>query len=289
MQIKNIVSVCFGILFIVPLSVMADNMKLEFRLSGGIAFPSILDPDSMRRSYDRYLSDFAREEGRSRTGSLEEIGPGYEFQGEILIRLGEKFALGAGLGYVHVQSRGNSVELASPASVINILLEDKGAVIPIMINGYYFFPLSSRVRVSLMAGIGYYLAGWNRHRSISERNGFEYSEDGTIDLTSQKIGYQTGIGLEWDISRRFSLLIEGFGRYARISGFNSDWSYEEDGYSDSGHGKFYYYEWFDSSSDEWYASSSTSALTPAANIRNVREAVINFSGFSLRAGIKVRL
>lgn len=277
------------LLFFYP-TAQAKNSSIEFKLVGGISLPSILDPNSFIKGYNRYLNDYGRAEGLELTGGLEKLGLGLDFQGEVILRLSERIGLGLGLGYSRVQKTGDNVTMSSSDRNLGVTLDNKGSIIPLMLNGYYFFPFSSRARLSLGAGIGYYLADWTYNRTIVERIGAGYAESVHYELSSQKIGFQASLGMEWDMSRRFSLVIEGFGRFARLGDFSGDWTYTSDGHRDSGRGTLFYFEWYDLEKGEWYTELSVSNDPPHdVNLRNIRKAVINFSGFSLRVGFKIRL
>jgi len=226
MRHKKIILCALGIMLFFCPAVQAENSVIEFRLVGGISNPSVLDPNTYLRGYSRYLHDYARVQGLAFAGELETLGLGIDFQGEIILRLSGRIGLGLGVGYSRVQKKGQMVTMSSSFNTVQVTMNNQGSIIPLLINGYYFLPFSSRVRLSLAAGIGYYLADWTYTRGLVQVvGGARGADTDHYEVRSRKLGYQAGIGLEWDIFRRLSLVLEGFGRYARLEDFSGDWSY----------------------------------------------------------------
>jgi hypothetical protein len=85
-------------------------------------------------------------------------------------------------------------------------------------------------------------------------------------------------------------VIEGYGRYAKIRGFEgTSKQYDSNNWSDSTEGKYYYFERF-ISTQEWLPLTSFDTEPPGGeDIRNVRDFEIDFSGFTIRVGLKIKL
>ena len=100
----------------------------------------------------------------------------------------------------------------------------------------------------------------------------------------------TAFGL-WVASELISgIVIEGFGRYATISGFEGNRKQSDtNNVSASFDGKYLTHErlvW----TDEWLTRVSVGPKPPSGDdIRNIRDYKIDFSGFTIRIGLKIGL
>ena len=87
---------------------------------------------------------------------------------------------------------------------------------PITLNLHYLIPLSSKLKIGISAGAGYYLTtlkyNYASEFGIGAQRGTE-----TYAFQAQKgaIGCQGGLGLEFAVSGRLSIVLNANGRYAR--------------------------------------------------------------------------
>jgi hypothetical protein len=142
----------------------------------------------------------------------------------------------------------------------------------------------------------YRLMGLPEIKILSFRLGLFYRYGGNVttpysasSLThrtdARQLGIHGGLGLEIRMNRRLAFIIEALGRYAKISGFKGkEETYEWSGYSSSTveeHGTLFFIE------GEGYPRLD---IPPAgaSGDQGAREAVLNFSGFSLRAGLNFK-
>ena len=155
-----------------------------------------------------------------------------------------------------------------------------------IIGVYYCLSRSSKLRFFVSGGIGYYFV------KTSEVYTNEWDGNWSLENQSAKgegFGFQGGMGLELDIFKNIAIVVEGYGRYAKIKDFEGDrdWSmsFGPDG---SLKGGLYYFE-----SDTpygWLPYIGISDRVPGgANRRNVRIATVDLSGFTVRIGFKIRL
>jgi len=160
--------------------------------------------------------------------------------------------------------------------------------IPVTLGIYYFLPVSPKLRFSIGAGAGYYFARFSR--TTHREDNASYWLDADFTGSGGELGFQGGIGLEYALSKNVALVIEGFGRFAKVKGFEGNRKrIDSDGLNDSFNGKFYHserYVW----TEEWLTRVSINSEPPAGDdVRNVRDLEIDFSGYTLRVGLKIKL
>ncbi|UCH96437.1 MAG: hypothetical protein JSV88_06190, partial [Candidatus Aminicenantes bacterium] len=158
--------------------------------------------------------------------------------------------------------------------------------IPVKIGVYYCFYRSSKFRFFTSGGIGYYFS--NMSEELLNRVGQGYRIQGNQEAKGEGIGFHGGMGFELDVAKSIAFVVEGYGRYAKIKGFKGEKSSDSSGVRESMRGSLYYYELY--SPYGWYPCIGIFDEVPGGvNRRNVREAALDFSGFTVRIGVKIRL
>jgi len=91
--------------------------------------------------------------------------------------------------------------------------------------------------------------------------------------------------LEFKITPKMAFILEGQGRYAKISGFEGTYEYTSSSgsWNAKGEGTLYYMLY-----DEKWPYLYICREKPGAPYTNVREARVDFSGFTIRSGLKIR-
>ena len=95
------------------------------------------------------------------------------------------------------------------------------------------------------------------------------------------MGFHGGVGLEIMLSNNIAFLLEGTGRYAKIKPFEGTEKYVELGADDTTEGILFYLEGVD------YPVLFIRPEKPRG-YREAREAEVDFSGFGIVAGLKLR-
>ncbi len=261
----------------------AEGMKLGVRLAAGINYLSVGDINKSLKGQNDYWNNFSKAYGLTLSGEFEKIQFGLDAQADLMIYLTPRFGISLGAGYILGKKNTGEVTMTSPSRNISETDENQISAIPVLVGLFYNLPISSRSRIFIQAGGGYYLAKYSQSGEFDETGSYNLSEDWTKNATSHSLGFHGGLGLEFDLARNVAFVIEGYGRYARISEFKGDWNYKNSfGYSEIGHGSLYYWEWC-----ELPTVDMAEELPSSSDIKNGREARIDFSGFAVRAGIKI--
>ena len=96
------------------------------------------------------------------------------------------------------------------------------------------------------------------------------------------------MGLEFNFSRNLALVVEGFGRYAKLKGLQGDYTWKEEGIIEEA--TLWYYDWRSSDTGNEYPRIKFDDDVPTQTSfqRNIREGEVDLTGFSVRLGIKIK-
>ncbi|MFW6160022.1 MAG: hypothetical protein ACOC57_02650, partial [Acidobacteriota bacterium] len=143
---------------------------------------------------------------------------------------------------------------------------------------YAYLPLTSRLKLFLKGGGGYLWAKYieqNGLKLVSDKR-FSYSESYNTSGSSPLV--QAGLGMRLELKPNLSLVVEGQIRKARVKGFTGENKAGDEG-------TLYFIEELQEESDSWLVKHLLSSEFPEGeNIRSVKDAVVDFSGFSLKIG-----
>ena len=317
----------FVLLIFFAVAPIHSQSKFSLKLMGGFSTVGGGDLNDAITESHRLYSDYTEEEY---TGSfdLDEFRWITDFKGELILHLTSNIGIGIGTEYLSKTNKGTAKLDYSderPYSYGTYYYEYKSnddiswsiKAIPILLNLYYFVPIGSRAVVSINVGGAYYFG------SLEYKDGYDYSRDysfesatyldtsdtysynGTIEekAKSGSLGFQGGLGLEFDITSNIALVAEISGRVVNFKDWTGDltddWSSGEthwletvgtDTDSDSGKdietGKFWSYSFDDYVTDNSY---KTIGVREDWQDARGREAEINLNGFQFRIGIKIKI
>jgi hypothetical protein len=265
-----------------------EGMGLTLKLSGGFNYFNAGDVgDGTRGYYDMRAGHFS-----SSGYTLEEwkrpFNNGFDLSGDVIFYLKPKIGIGLGSGYIY--STRTSYFIVSGK---DIYLEKFGSsseirAFPIRLSVYLSFPVHRLFTVSVSGGPALYLAeftyylgpDWIDLNSVTQK------------ATSNGFGFHAGVGLEVRLNRRAAFVIEGQGRYAKISNFKGketkylyvpaepgSFAGEERIWDEEG--TLYYLEQGKQSYLAFFKEDPSGFTT-------AKKASFDLSGFSLRAGLIYR-
>jgi len=281
-----------------------ENFKPKFsiRLMGGWDYMGVGDINTHLESYDAHLSEMTNYEG-GRTKKLNNYGSDLEV--ELRLDISPKFAVSVGIEYMSEKTK-SYFEYTGPfpfqalfEAKQNYFIKPKVKTIPLKLGIYYTLPLSSRINLILNSGLGYYFSKASLYKChwSSNYGGYMiiYTKEENYDVSSKGLGFHGGIGFEYNIANNLALVLEVQGRYARIKNLKGNRFYnltfgvnpgvEEEGILYIGERDLTVEGYGENCPDLIISQSKPSG----DEFRGVREAVLDFSGFSLRAGIRIKL
>lgn len=261
-----------------------EGIGLTVRLTGG---PSFIGGGDLRKG-DRGLydaaSDLAAASGFLLDRRFNEFNSGFEVTVDFVYSITPKIGLGLGFGYMNI-SEHNLLIFNSPGNFENnqVGTSPKIRAYPFRLGVFYNIPISRLFNLTLNGGAAFYFAKYTYIRSSNWYG---------IDLINQKadttgIGLHGGISFEINFHPRAALILEGRGRYGKISGFTGN-SYIKRSINPpliiediEEKGTLYYLE------GDGPPLLAFSEQKPT-DYKTVREAIVDLGGFVFQAGLKVK-
>lgn len=260
------------------------GIGLSIRLTGG---PTFFNGGDIRKGdqglYDA-ASDFVASYGFAIERRFNAFDSGFEVVVDIVYNLTSKFGVGIGSGYMHLTQQ--SLLLFNEPNMFQknqAGTAPKVMAYPIRLGVFFNFPLHRLVNLTLDSGAALYITKYTNSRHTNWY---------PIDLIRHKanaigIGFHGGVGFEINFHSRAALILEGRGRYAKISGFNGKGNIRKSVlpplvYDDiEENGTLYYLEENGHPFLAFFEQEPTGYET-------VRKAILDLSGFIFQAGIKVK-
>ena len=268
--------------------------KFGFRISGGLSFPRVGD---LNRVLGKEMDIYYFPPETSFEGEIEKIQTAYDFHAEILIYVMPNFGLTLGSGYITARNPADKSSFtANYTSGSDVWTDEmKMSAVPVRMSLFYSLPVSSFFRITLSGGIGLYLARCSEYASIEiPDHNLYYIEE--WEARGIGLGFQGGLGFEIDVTRNFGFVLETNGRYAKLDGFSGTYDSEAQGImkmfvhglDPKEEGDLYYFE-HSIFSAEWLPTlmiRDSKPGHPSFPVQNIRLAIVDFSGFSLKFGMK---
>jgi hypothetical protein len=261
-----------------------EGIGLTVRLTGGPSFFGGGDFRKGERGFYDAASDLVAASGFVMDRRFKEFNSGFEASADIVYSFTPKIGLGIGFGYMNL-SEHNLLVFHSPGGFENnqVGTSPKIRAYPVRLGVFYNIPISRLFNLTLNSGAAFYFA---KYIFLRASNWYP------IDLINQKasatgIGFHGGISFEVNFHPRAALILEGRGRYAKISGFTGN-SYIKRSIDPpkliediEEKGTLYYLE------GDGPPLLAFSEQKPT-DYKTVREALLDLSGFVFQAGLKVK-
>ncbi len=274
--------------------------KLSLKLTAGPKYMAVGDLNHHITSFDDYMAGSI---GFYRGGKMKGIGhltP--DLEGEFRVQVRPRFALALGSGYLSGSNHSDFQTVGTfpfsgdwSPSLFEFVVEPRIRTIPLKLGLYYSLPLVSRVEFLLNGGIGLYFS----KASLVKINRIHYLAEPTIpeepeiydqyDVRGNGLGFHGGVGLEYRLTRSVFLVLDAQGRYARIrrlSGSRVFWNSSPWIMSQGTDEGVLYIGTRDMTAEGYGDNCPDLVVSPS---QNVRRAALDFSGFSLTVGLRIKL
>lgn len=269
-------------LLFIPHTNAAD---VSLKLSGGRSF---FNPQNINRSLDDWALVVKKDmdadpDWTHAEGNVSELHSGLEFGAEILVAITPRITVGIGAGYLYSELIEDKAAITLDSELGTWLLVKpiKISALPFTISGYYFFPLSSSVKLYMMGGAG---KVWGKY--IVREGWSEITDDDFVYWSFQRASGHgsivlAGFGFEYEFEPGLRIFFEGSGRMCQISDFQGESNQEETG-------TLYYSEEYRQDYEIWQSNNQIKAAAPSGeNYKSVQKATVDLSGLSIRIGLVI--
>ncbi|MGB6866056.1 MAG: hypothetical protein WBE11_10230 [Candidatus Aminicenantaceae bacterium] len=204
----------------------------------------------------------------------ESVGNMVDLNVEIQFSLSSNVRFGFGVGYLngsdgmHMGGNFNHMQGGMMGDFMGGFTEHNHSlrVIPLTLSLYYVLPVSPKLDMFMFGGGGYYIGSYKDQTSQNE----------------SVFGPHIGLGLDWKIAERITIVAEGLYRFANIKGFTSElhegFREEMEGEHEAGFWHFHHHE------EEWHFHEEHENQQEV--LMDVPPFDISLNGISLRVGIK---
>ena len=276
-------------LCLIPGKAIAD-VKVSFKIQGDWAYVAAGDVNCGTQAY----FDWRRSFWPASEGGYRALHHGFELGGDVIFELSRTIGIGIGSGYLEA-SRVSRMDVWFPDRFEDgvLIAEPKLSIAPIRFGLFLNFPLKEKINFTTNFGIFYCLkarfsADWKYWHSVMDA----IFDDTVLVTFAEKrgipLGLNGGMGIEYKLVSKVFVCLSVQGRYARFRGMEGSSEFSSlinDPFYEQG--KLYY--------------ESVPTLPDAPRLIMVqsdppegpdgepRLAVVDFSGVSLQAGIRIRL
>jgi hypothetical protein len=270
---------------------LAYPQNVSFTLTGGLTWINGNDYNKGISGQNQYVKTTAM----TVSGAYEELTGGLKFEAEVINYLSPRMGIGLGGGYFRVS---NESKVTSQGMLVDVLYDNEStykarvSIIPFFLNFHYLARLASKLKLDLFGGPGFNIVQFN-FENPSITSAFSSTETVAFTASIAALGFQGGLGLNFEITPNIALVADGSYRYGKVTNIKGNWSdivSSPSGATVNSNAEYYL----------WYYENTQGGPYPqvgfydkngptAASISGARKADINFSGFAVMGGIKLSI
>lgn len=256
--------------------------RLGLKISGGVGYFFGGDIDKGIRGLFDATADFLSSAGYTLDKRTESFHTALDMSVDIIFYVKPQFGIGLGTGLIRANKTNLLIVMGQ-----EILLEyqigiiPKVSAIPIRLGLFFILPINRSFSISFNGGTSLYLAKY----SYNLASLWDSMDNIYQSANAKGFGLHAGIGLDIKMNQRVAFVIEGQGRYAKISNFKGketkkevvgrDYVYSEE------NGTLYYLD------DGEHPYLAILKEEPSG-IKTTRKALFDLGGFTLRAGLIIK-
>lgn len=293
---KRVLLLFIAVLFLFFRPVSAE--KISLKLSFNTNFIGDGDINTWVESFNSLWTDWQNSKGGQLRGEFVPIHYGNSYELELRIPIVAGFALNLS-GTRHSSQKEGQIFYVNEGGdqEETHAINNKVTAIPFKIGFSYSMALPYVSDLYVNANIGRHIVfvqykNIEKYEAIffSTGNEFAYWFEKDTKFNSESLGFYASLGLEYDLVRFIAFTAEVEKVWSNVDGFKGPFTYTSfDVPNESGKASLYYYE-----SNQWDLNRSFSTLSAHEKkpeedyIRNIRQGKLNFSGISLKIGIRFK-
>jgi hypothetical protein len=262
------------------------GLELDFKLSGGYAYLYVHD---IKRGIEDWAEEKKREAEENQNWlylgqKIRSLNSGIHLEGEFLLFFTPRIGISLGTGYIYADLQEGEAEVLAqrPSGVFSQVYPVTVSAYPLVLSGYYFIPLNSKLHFYMRAGGGLAWAKYVNREARKFESAAKYNYDRSENASAKGPIFIGGFGFVYETAVGVRFFLECLARTAKIQGFSGENQLEEKG-------TLYYFEEYFPEIDFWQAKNEIRAEKPSGqNFRSVSEAMVDFSGVSVKIGFIIR-
>jgi hypothetical protein len=274
-----------GVCIFILAAALVQGQPFSLKLTGGMTWINGDDYNIGVDSYSRYI----RENFKILSGGFDPLKSAMNFQAELIFNFGRHLGVGLGAGYFGV-SKDNTLTGQFGPDTTKYNYKPMLSAVPVFVNVHYQAAIMAKLNLDMFVGAAFYSVKFNFEQDaesslLSARSSSQFESNPTA------LGIQGGLGLSFELLPRISLIADASFRLAKITELKGNWTYHYEssyGYTYDFSGPAYLWYYFENYGSG-YPTIQVSSQDPTEPVyTDVRKAVLNLSGLSAVAGIKIR-
>ncbi|MFW6132054.1 MAG: DUF481 domain-containing protein [Candidatus Aminicenantaceae bacterium] len=266
--------------------VNAYPVEISLKLSGGLNYLKLANINSSLESWKENLEKEAlfHKNWSFIEGKANKFHTGTSFETELLIAFNSRLATSISMGYIYGEQTGDQSEVTIEKKEIAYNFNKQTIIntIPLYFSVYYYFLTRDKMNLFVKGGAGYTWAKYIERDGQKQIKEEIYKYPDELKAKAESPVYQASLGFEYQMDESMDFFIEACYRFAEINSFKEDT--EEDP------GNLYYFEEYNPDLDFWQSKFQIFKNKPSGkNYRSISDEIIDFSGFSIKLGVKIRL
>ncbi len=284
---KRIRSIAFlaALCFLSPS--LSSGFDLTLRLSAGLGR---LKADEVNLALGGWREGWNRQVKAYPNWSLlgekaESLHLDVDFEAEILFSFSRWLGLSLSAGYAiaSLDEKQTLLSISQDGILYDYARPTKISALPLLISAYVFLPVSQKLSGYLRGGLGTFQATYVVRETNRLANAARFAYPVYDNAKAHRLGYLGGLGLTYKLDQSLGFFFEVSIRSARVSGFEGE---DKQGVK----GRLFAYEEYRPDIDFWQPQTRLHPEEPGGgNVRNVREATVDFSGYSAKIGVCLKL
>jgi len=282
---KNKVKIKYILASILFLCLISKTYGFEFslKLAGGLSFINPANINHIRQDWEElYKIDTAEYLNRNFIeGEIGSLKNSIDFEGELVYSLHPRIAISIGTGFIfsELNPKNSHFSIEKTIKTYEYIYPMKVSAFPIILSGYYIYPLNNKFKVYAKAGAGFIWAKYIDREGRKQLDYDKYIYYSTQNTKARGTMLSGALGLRVESEQGINFFIESSFRKTNISNFTGE--------SESGStGTLYFFDEYDSNLEFWQSKFQILTQEPAGDsFRAVKKAGIDLSGFSVKLGI----
>jgi hypothetical protein len=283
-MMKRLITAAVGALLF--LAVPSQGTEVQMRLSAGLWR---LSPDEVNAALAGWRDGLEKTAAASPgwryvSGEDRRLRLGVDFEAELILSFSRWLKLGLSAGFVQsstdeeatlvkIDENGTGHEFARPTTV---------SAFPFLVSGYFNLPLGRKLNAYLRAGAGWIQARYVSREAEKEADDNRFTYPLYDNAQAGRPAYLGAVGFGYSFDQSLGFFVEAAVRFARVDGFSGENDQEEKG-------TLYSYEEEVSPAGVWEPRMHVFPAAPSGpGVREVREAVVDFGGYSIKIGVSLK-